>query len=406
MSTLEERSGAPARERRRGIQTLIRSIVDRLADGVLIADGEGVIRFVNPAAERLFGRPAAELVGAPFGHPLVLDETAEVDLLRPGQGPLTVELRSSSIDWEQQPAYLISLRDVTDRKAAEEQARALRQEQAARAEAEAANRAKGEFLAVMSHELRTPLNAILGYADILDLGLGGTLTEPQRQQLSRITASGHHLLGLVNEILDLAKLEAGRLAVRHERFRAADAAESALVVAQPTVEGAGLTVTRDYAPDDPLCYEGDDHRVRQILVNLLSNAVKFTPAGGRITVGVDRRDQADAEARVHGDGGWVRFRVEDTGIGVPGERLDAIFAPFVQMQQGRTRPRDGSGLGLTVSRRLARLMGGDLTVRSTPGEGSTFSLWLPYADACGDGGRDAPTLSGSDPAVRGRLVLT
>ena len=403
MSAPGDVHGAAARPSRRGERSLVRSIVERLADGIVIADGEGIVRFVNPAAERLFGRPAAELVGQDFGHPVVGGETTEIDLVRPGAAPLTVELRSSTIDWEGQAAYVIALRDVTERKAAEAQARALEREQAARAEAEAANRAKSDFLAVMSHELRTPLNAILGYTDLLDLGLGGPpLSEPQRQQLSRIAASGQHLLGLVNEILDLAKVEAGRLSVRHEPFRAAEAAESALVIVQPLAEAAGLTIVRDYEVGSQLHYIGDDHRVRQVLINLLSNAVKFTPAGGRVTLEIHRVDAPEPDARLHGDGEWVRFRVTDTGIGIAPDDADAVFAPFVQVQPGHTRSRDGSGLGLTVSRRLARLMGGDITLRSAPGEGSAFSLWLPRAaQADATGGDVGAALSGSEPSVRG-----
>ena len=222
-SSLPAPSGAPRDERRtaerraptrRSSQSVLRQIVDNLADGIIIVGGDGCIRFANPAAERLFGRSAEELVGHEFGYPLASHEAADIEIVARGSANVLVaELRVVESLWDDEPATLVSLRDVTDRKQAEERERQLDRERAARAEAEASNQAKTEFLAVMSHELRTPLNAVLGYADLLDLGVAGSLSAEQRQQLSRITASGRHLLTLVNEILDFAKVEAGRLVV-------------------------------------------------------------------------------------------------------------------------------------------------------------------------------------------------
>jgi len=389
----------------RSPQHRLRQIIERLADGIVVVDRNGVIRFANPAAERLFGRPVPDLVGTPFGFPIVAGETTEIDIVQRGAGIAVAELRVVDTEWDGEAMELVSLRDVTHRKQAEERTRQLEQEQRARAEAEAASHAKSEFLAIMSHELRTPLNAILGYSELLDLGLAGALTDPQREQLSRIRMSGRHLLGLVNEVLDLAKVEAGRLTVRTVVASAQDALASAVALVQPQAEARGLVLTASNAAGDQLSYVGDDERVRQILVNLLSNSVKFTNPGGSITITAAVTETPDREARLSRGARWVAFRVTDTGRGIPESKLEAIFDPFVQAESGHTRQRDGSGLGLTISRKLARLMGGDLTVRSQLGRGSTFTLWLPSQETI-ESAADTATRAVSDGnAVRGLADL-
>jgi signal transduction histidine kinase len=350
-------------------------------------DSVGNIRFANPAAERLFGRSAAELIDTPFGFPLIIGETTEIDVVQRGGADICyAELRVVDTEWEDQQMKLVALRDVTDRKRAEERSHQLTREREARLEAEAASQAKSEFLAIMSHELRTPLNAVLGYAELLELGISGPLTDAQRQQLSRIGLSGRHLLGLVNEVLDLAKVEAGRLSVRSAPASTADAIASAVALIQPQSAAHGLELNVCPLPDPPPGYIGDDERVRQILVNLLSNAVKFTPVGGKIEIEAAATVVPDREARLLANRPYVAFRVSDSGVGIPKEKLISIFDPFVQAESGHTRSKEGSGLGLTISRRLARLMGGDLTVKSADGHGATFTLWLPA-----DEGKDRPT---------------
>ncbi len=389
---LVERRTGERRTTRRSQQVVLRQIVDRLADGIVVVSGDGRIRFANPAAERLFGRSSNELVGQEFGFPLSSSEATEIEIVRRGAAGGAVvfaELRLVDAAWEDEPATLVSLRDVTDRKHAEEHERQLERERRARAEAEAANQAKSEFLAVMSHELRTPLNAVLGYAELLDLGVVGTLTPEQRQQIGRITASGRHLLGLVNEILDLAKVEAGRLSVERVPTSVADVVESAIVLSQPQAESRGLTLHAPAEVPRSLVFLGDRDRVLQVLANLLSNAVKFTEPGGHIHLEVEQL--ASSRSRhLHGDGPWIVIRVRDTGIGIAAQQLETIFSPFVQAQAGRTRQRDGAGLGLTISRRLARLMRGEVTAESVPGDGSVFSVWLPAATSRAGDAHAAP----------------
>ena len=376
-----------------------------MADGIIIVGLDGAIRFTNPAAEQLFGRPAAELRDTTFGFPAVAGESGQIEVVRPGGESVSVELRVVDIDWQGSPALLVSLRDVTDRKRAEEHARQLTREQAARAEAETASRAKSEFLAMMSHELRTPLNAILGYAELLDLGVTGRLNAEQRQQVNRIVTSGRHLLGLVNEVLDLAKVEAGRLTVSHDPRHVRGAVDAAVTLVQSQIEERGLTlVVRGIADPDTL-YFGDEDRIRQILLNLLSNAIKFSEPGGSISVEVGRTPRPEPTAKLFGGyAEWVYFRVSDSGIGIAPDQLGAIFTPFFQAEAGHTRRREGSGLGLSIARRLARLMKGDLTVESSLGKGSRFTLWLPAAhpeQSTMSERQRAAALSGHEPRVQG-----
>jgi len=258
--------------------------------------------------------------------------------------------------------------------------------EAAREEAERASRAKSEFLATMSHEFRTPLNAFLGYLQLLDFGLAGPVTDQQRDYFSRLAANANHLLGLVNDVLDVGKLDAGQVAVLREERPVASAIDATLELSGPQAAARQVGVVRgaecggSVAGDDvpALHYVGDESRVRQILVNLLSNAIRFTNPGGRVTITCETSEHAAPEARLAGGGPWTIVRVSDTGIGIKPEQQAAVFEPFVQAEAGNTRTSGGTGLGLTISRRLARLMGGDLVLeQSVPGAGSKFALWLP-----------------------------
>jgi hypothetical protein len=202
-----------------------------------------------------------------------------------------------------------------------------------------------------------------------------------REQVGRIRMSAMHLLGLVNDILDLAKVEAGRLSVSSSPASSAGTITAAITLIQPQAVAGALDLTVAPGPEPCPIYLGDDERVRQIMVNLLSNAVKFTAPGGRITIACAQTGTPDYSARLPPNRQYVAFRVSDTGSGIAEEKLNAIFDPFVQADSGHSRAREGSGLGLTISRRLARLMGGDLTVSTRLGEGSTFTLWLPADEA-------------------------
>lgn len=243
-----------------------------------------------------------------------------------------------------------------------------------RLEAEAASNAKSDFLAKMSHEIRTPINAMMGYAELMQMGISGPVTDAQAKQLARIRSSGDHLTSLINEILDLAKIEAGRMSVQTTKASAGEAVEAALNTVRPSAAAKGVELAAHINGNPALEYIGDPQRVHQILTNLLSNAVKFTPPGGHVAVTCSNGSRPTVGSE---GSGWVCVAVEDTGVGIGQDDVERIFHPFVQVETGYTRSQGGTGLGLTISRNLAHLMGGDITVESTLGRGSRFTLWLP-----------------------------
>ena len=248
-----------------------------------------------------------------------------------------------------------------------------------RLEAESASNAKSDFLAKMSHEIRTPINAMMGYAELLQMGIAGPVTAAQATQLSRIRASGEHLTAMIGEILDLSKIEAGRMGVEPAVGVVGDVAEAALGLIRPaaTTKGVDLDARLQGAPRTT--YVGDPQRVQQILTNLLGNAVKFTPAGGSVSIACGSTPRAPSEQLASPP--WATITVQDTGVGISPNDLERIFQPFVQVDGGYTRSHGGTGLGLTISRNLAQMMGGDITVESVLGEGSRFTVWLPTPSA-------------------------
>jgi signal transduction histidine kinase len=523
----------------------LREIIDRLADGVVIVGRNGVVRFANPAAEALFGRPAEELVGHEFGFPTLTGETTEIDVVRRGGATAAAELRVVETEWEGAPAFLVSLRDVTDRREAEARRLQAEADQAARRHAESearrarflsnvssvlsasldfhatlavlaklavpeladwciidvleedgrmsrvaaahadsdrepllgvlceefpprrdgptvgsqalrsrtpayvphvddgwlerattgpehaalvralgirsliavplvaraetlgvitlvcaerayrrndlataedfaqraalsisnarlyaaaqeASRAKSEFLAVMSHELRTPLNAVMGYADLLQAGIGGAVSDRQRAYLDRVKDGARHLEGIIDEILAFSRMEAGQEAVHPRRVDLRDVVRHAGDLVRPLARQKELGFEVKL-PSEPAIVETDPEKVLQIVRNLGTNAVKFT-------------DEGEVRIETVRDHTHHLVRVADTGIGIRREHRERVFEPFWQVEQSNRREVGGTGLGLAVARRLADLLGARLTLESAPGRGTTFTLAIPAAE--------------------------
>ena len=523
-----------------------RNIIERTADGIVIVDQKGRVRFANPGAERLFARTAEELLDQDFGVAVVSGETTEMDIVQiADEQPVIAELRVSATTWEGSAAQIISLRDITDRKRADERAQRLLLEQAAREQAERsgrqarilvdasailnaslnvdttlvglaegivprfadwcviylaegdrirrvagvhsdpgkqelleelkrrfpphadspqpfarvlrsgrpelhreldpedfraltedeshaellsrlgmrssmtvplearetrlgamtfvcvdrdfddddlslageiasraaraldnarlfeaaldANRVKSDFLAVMSHELRTPLTAILGFTDLLIDGIGGAMNEKQSGYLQRIRAGATRLLEIIGEILTYAQTEAGREQARPKTIRIGALIDEVVAIAEPMIREKGMDFKLEVDQRDATLYT-DVGKLRQIMLSLLTNAAKFTDSGS-------------VELRVGLNGEELAIAVSDTGIGIVPEELEEIFEPFRQVEQGNTRRAGGTGLGLSLSRRLAELLGGELEVESSAGQGSTFTLRVPSGTA-------------------------
>ncbi|AHG92040.1 PAS sensor protein [Gemmatirosa kalamazoonensis] len=346
---------------------------------VWTATPDGALDFVSDRTARSLGRPAHALLGPGWLDVVHPDDVAAAterwqQSLRTGE-PYEVEFRLRSAEhgayrWHlgraiaqrgddgEVLAWFGTNTDIEESKRAQAELQRLTQE------ALDANRAKSDFLAAMSHDLRTPLNAIGGYAQLMEMGVRGPITDEQRTDLARIQRAKEHLDRLVSDVLSFAKLGAGRIDLRRHTVEARALVASVLEMIGPQLEEKRLELR---APDVPngILIACDIDKTRQILVNLLANALKFTPAGGTIAIAVRAASAV------------VSIDVTDNGIGIPGDQLERIFQPFAQAERALDPREQGVGLGLAISRQLARAMAGELRVSSAPGVGSTFTLTLP-----------------------------
>ncbi|HEU4564907.1 MAG TPA: PAS domain-containing sensor histidine kinase [Gemmatimonadaceae bacterium] len=381
-----------------GDAALLGQLLDALPVGVAFVDVWGRYLRVNACLAAMNGRTPAAHVGCTPREVLGEEEGAQMEAIVrqvAESGTAVGPVQAASGAAEQRRHFTRSYHPVRDAsgavsivqvivaedterwRAAERQAMLMAVERHAREHAEAASQAKSGFLASLSHEIRNPVNAIVGYAELLEMGLSGPLTEAQRRQVGRIRESSRHLLSLLRDVIDLAKVEAGRLMIARERGSASVAIDSALMLVRPQATDRRIEISWG-STRGGIAYMGDPHRVRQILANLLANAVRYTDPGGRVAIACGLTDIPDPRAVLDPEQPcWCTMSVEDTGIGIAPELLESIFDPFMQGDPRGRSARGGAGLGLTISRRLARLMGGDITVRSRLGEGSMFTVWLP-----------------------------
>ena len=377
-------------------QAALPELMDSLEAGVIIVDPAMTVRAWNRWMESASGRLRSSVIGSPLtvpfpnirpvvldafraaldGMPMMLSQSLHHSPLElpPRGGFEGFDLMQQTVrlvpieSSEGERAVLVFLQDVTDRVARERDLRAATER------AEAANRSKSDFLATMSHELRTPIGAMSGYTDLVLEGIAGPVTPEQRAHLERVKSVGRHLLNIVEEILLFARVEAGREELHLNAVDAFQAARDAAAMIEPMAATKGLRVATEIPPGKAMATT-DEVKLRQILINLLGNAVKFT-----------QRGEIGLAARVDDLTDQIVFAIRDTGVGIAPGNIERVFEPFTQIESGYSRTQAGTGLGLPVSRKLARMLGGDLTLQSEVGRGSCFTASIARHPSPGDGG--------------------
>ncbi|MDH5695055.1 MAG: ATP-binding protein [Dehalococcoidia bacterium] len=358
-------------ERETASEVGFRRVVTENADGIIIVDRSGTVLFINPAAEALFGRGSEELVSSVFGFPTVAGETTEVDIIRKGGETRVAEMRVVETEWEKEPAYLASIRDITERKHMEE---ALRKE---RERLEQQDKERLEFIGVISHELKTPLTSLIASSSLLSEELSGGPDNPQMMLVDNIENAARSMDDRLSELLSLAKMGISTLMINPSPLDIRQLLEQTVSQFNPIAQKRNQTLALEPLPSLPKV-EADAQRLEQVLLNLLTNASKFSPEGGKIAV---RANIQDAN---------VLVEVEDNGPGIPKETQERVFEPYYRTEADRQQI-PGLGLGLALSKRLVEEQGGRLWLNSELGKGSIFTFSLP--------------LAGKDEEVKSRQVI-
>ncbi len=360
---------------RKKAEQKFRGLLESAPDAMVIAGRDGRIALVNSQLERLFGYSREQLLGHPvdilvpqryrghhaqhraafFMQPRARSMGAGLELYgqRCDGSEFPVEISLSPLDTEEGLFVSAAIRDATERRRLEQTL-------------QEASRLKSEFLATMSHELRTPLNGIIGFSEFLIDEKAGALNARQKEFLTDVLASGRHLLRLINDVLDLSKIEAGKMEIVRESFDLGAAVEEVCAVVSPIARTKTISLAH-HVSNAVARVSLDRHRFIQILYNMLSNAIKFTPAGGKVSLSLEREGEA------------LRLQVRDSGIGIRAEDLPKLFHEFQQLESGTGRRHDGTGLGLALTKRLAELHGGSVRAESQVGSGSVFTVTLPLA---------------------------
>ncbi|MEI6315823.1 MAG: ATP-binding protein, partial [Syntrophus sp. (in: bacteria)] len=405
-----------AEEKLRESEEKYRSLVQNIRDVVFKTDETGLCTFVNPATIHITGYGEKELIGKPFKMLVRPDMYKKVltSLMSQYENrdqntylEFPILTKDGREIWVGQNSQLIVeddhiigfqavARDITERKLAEaELLETNRRLEEATAEANMANAAKSDFLANMSHEIRTPMNAIIGMADLL---WDSSLTSEQRQHVKIFRSAGENLLILINDILDLSKVESGQLSLENIPYDIFNIVEKACEIMAIRANTRNLELACRIVPDVPQRIKGDPTRLHQVLMNLLGNAVKFTEKGEVVlTVFPITEDASGEKPR------FLQFSIRDTGIGIPAEKINSVFEKFTQSDSSITRKYEGSGLGLTISKQIVELMGGEIWVESQPGEGSTFFFTIPLEEAHQE--EDHKTVSRTEIDIHGLNIL-
>ena len=371
-------------QRLRDQQFYTRSLIDSNIDAMMVTDPSGIISDLNKQLEALTGCTRSELIGAPFKNHFTDPARAEMSIklvlrdkvltdyeltAKTMEGKETVVSFNATTFYDRErklQGMFASARDVTERKRLDQVLQEKNVElESARDLAEKTNRAKSDFLANMSHELRTPLNSVIGFSEVLLDKLFGPINDKQQEYVNNILSSGRHLLALINDILDLSKVEAGKMELELNDFPLQELLDASVMMLKERAFKGGITLHLDLAPEADLHIVADQRKLKQILFNLLSNAVKFTPEGGRVNVSAVR------------DGNFIEITVADSGLGIKDEDIPKLFQSFTQLESVYTKKFEGTGLGLALTRQLVELHGGRIWVKSEFGTGSRFIFTIP-----------------------------
>jgi signal transduction histidine kinase len=352
-------------DRKRSQQRQFQALLDASPDGVLLVNDAGVVRYVNAAAIDMFGRSREELFAEPIGFSVNDAKPIEITVTHPA-GDRCCEMRVVRMEWDDEPTWLASIRDITERKRNEALLARSRELEFDNRRIEQANHLKSIFLANMSHELRTPLNAIIGFTQLIDDGVVPQGSPKHKVFIGHVLSSGRHLLQLINDVLDLAKVESGKVSFHPERVDLLQITEHVVEVLEVVAGKKGVDIAIEFDPSlDHI--EVDPGRFKQVLYNYLSNAIKFSPDGGRVDVSL----RAEGEHR-------FRVEVRDRGFGIAPSDVARLFHQFDQIEPATGQARtQGTGLGLALTKRLVELQGGWVGVSSLLGEGSEFFAVLP-----------------------------